>query len=106
MYWNTDNPLKPWGYFDPNAQLDIPFDWTAWLAELGVNYASHLFILPAELEEVSSGQNAGIITIFVKVAAGQTVVAGTKYPVTCRITTDGTPPRKDDRTVYLKMFER
>jgi hypothetical protein len=105
-FWNVDNPLKPWGLFDPNATLDIPFDWSAWLAEIGAAHASHEIIVPVQLQVVGSSEAAGIVTAFIKVAVGQTITLNQKYPVTCRITTTGATPRVDDRTVYLKMVER
>lgn len=105
-YWNTDNPNKPWGLMDPNAQIDIPFDWSQWLAELGVDHASHQVLVESPLELVATQVNQGVVTAFVKVADGGTVQLGHKYAVTCRITTTGDPARTDDRTVYLKMQER
>jgi len=105
-YWNVENPDKPWGKFDPNAKLSIPFDWTEWLADLGVAYASHQILVEAPLEVVGSTHSAGIIAAFIQVQDGQSVQLNKKYSVTCRIVTDGNPPHQDDRTVYLKMVER
>jgi hypothetical protein len=105
-FWNVENPDKPWGKFDPNAQLSIPFDWIEWLADLGVNYASHEIIVEAPLEVVGSAQVNGVIVAFLKVADGQEVAINKKYSVTCRIVTDGNPPHQDDRTVFLKMVQR
>lgn len=105
-YWNVDNPDKPWGKFDINAELDIPFNWADWLADLGLSYASHTIVAESPLEVVGSAHSNGIITAFIKVQAGQTPSINRKYAVTCKIVTDGSPPRKDDRTVYLKMMER
>lgn len=105
-FWNTDNPAKPWGNFDPQAQLDIPFDWSAWLADLGVAYDSHVIEVESPLELVGSTHTEGVITAYVKVASGGTYSIGRKYRVTCRITTTGSPSRVDERSVYLKMVER
>jgi hypothetical protein len=105
-YWNIENPDKPWGKFDPKAQLDIPFDWSDWLADLALNYASHVVTAEPPLEVVGSAQTAGVITAFLKVTDGGTVSLNRKYWVECEITTDGNPPRKDNRRVYLKMVER
>lgn len=104
IYWNTDNPDKPWGKWDPKAELDIPFKWTDWLAAIGVNYASHVASANAPLEVIGSSQAGGIISVFVRVNAG--FVLNKKYDVECTITTDGNPPRKDNRRVQLKMVDR
>ena len=106
-FWNVDNPLKPWGYFDPNAVLDFPFDWTAWLADIGETINNHQMILQSPLELVTSFVQTGQIVVpYIKVQNGQTLDLGRKYSVTCRITTTGAQPRTDDRTVFLKALER
>lgn len=106
-YWNTtDNPDKPWGKWDRKAQLDIPFNWGDWLADLALNYASHVILAEAPLEVVGSAHAGGVITAFVKVPDGATVQLNRKYWVECAITTDGNPPRTDNRRVYLKIMER
>lgn len=105
-FWNVENPDKPWGKFDPNAQLSIPFNWVEWLADLGVNYASHSVIVESPLELIGSAHVAGVIIAHVKVQDGQTAQLNRKYSVTCRIVTDCNPPHQDDRTVYLKMVQR
>jgi hypothetical protein len=105
-FWNVEKIDKPWGKFDPKAQLDIPFKWTDWLTDLGLNYASHVITVEPPLQLVGSNQLGGIITAFVKVLDGESVNLNQKYFIECEITTDGTPPRKDNRRVYLKMVER
>lgn len=102
--WNLDNPLKPWAYFDPNAIRDIPFDWSAWLADIGDTYASHTFVVDAGLTLVTSGQSGGIITARIQASGSPALTVGSKYAVTCRITTTG--GQKEDQTLYLKVFEK
>ncbi len=106
-FWNLANPEKPWGLFDPNSQLDIPFDWTDWLADKEAVYASHNIIADPVLTIVDSFETDGVITALVKVANGADYEIGVKYPVTCRVTAtfDGRQ-LIDDRTVYLKIKER
>lgn len=97
---------------DPDAQLDYSFNWAEYVNALGVSIASHEIIVPAALTLVASAVEDGVTD------AGDTVpdskivawIAGVKlgkeYPVTCRITTTGSPARIDDRTVYLKGKSR
>lgn len=105
-FWNVDNVDKPWGKWDPKAELDIPFKWTDWLAASASSYASHQVNVEAPLEVITSSQAGGIVTVFVRVLVGQTVQLNRKYYVECEITTNDVPPRKDNRRVYLKMVER
>lgn len=104
VFWNTNNPDRPEGKWDPKAQLDIPFKWTDWLAALGKAYASHVIECEAPVILVGSSQNGGIITPVVRIDPGFKL--NKKYYVECQITTDGNPPFKDNRRVYLKMVER
>lgn len=106
-FWNVSNPTKPWGLWDPDAQLPIPFDWTDWLTDEGAVYVSHEIIPDPVLEEVESDESAGVIVVLLKLATAAAYVAGTKYPLTCRITaTANGLTLIDDRTVYLKIVER
>jgi hypothetical protein len=106
-FWNVDNPDKPWGLFDPDAQLPFPFDWSEWLTNEGATYASHIITPQAGLEEVSSTQAAGVITVLIKATDPDALTVNRKYAVTCSITaTAGALTLKDDRTVYLKIKQR
>lgn len=106
-FWDVTNPLKPWGIFDPDAQLNIPFDWAAWLADAGATYVSHTLTCDPVLEVVADAEQAGVVMALVHVKAGQTPSVGTKYFVTCHIVaTAGSMTLEDDRTVWLKMVER
>lgn len=102
--WNVDNPLKPWARFDPNAIREIPFDWAAWLTDIGSTYASHTIICATGLECTTSVQAAGVITATVKKDAAQSLTVGTKYGVTCRIVAAN--GEQDDQTLYLKITEK
>jgi hypothetical protein len=102
-YW-TDEKGKTVGIFDPDAKLNIPFDWRQWIAVAGSTYQSHVITVAPQLEVIQSSNAGGIITVRVGVLAGQTVVAKQLYSVKCHIVlSDG---QADDRTVYLKMIER
>lgn len=104
LAWNVDNPLKPTALFDPNAIRDIPCSWVDWLADIGDTYASHVVIVPAQLECVSSSQLAGVITARIKKAAAGGAVVGKTYGVTFRVTSTG--GQVEDQTLYLKITEK
>lgn len=108
-FWNVTNPAKPKGIKDPNAVLDFPISFAAWLADISDSYASHQ-VLTTDGETLSTGvvgslvcessaQAGGVIT---PVLSGGTV--GETESFTIRITTTG--GRTDDRTFYLKIVER
>lgn len=104
-FWNVDDPKKPWGQFDPDAELVFPIDISAWLTALAMTYASHTVTADAPLELVSAGTHAaGILPVRIKVAAAATYVQGTKYPFTVRIV--GADGQKDERTWWLQLKDR
>ena len=85
---------------DPDATLDYVWDWTDWLQE-GEGISSHTVEVPdgITLDETSADGE--------KVKAwlsGGT--AGETYTVTCRITTNSTPARTDDRSIRLWVVQR
>ena len=99
-FWDTSNPTKPKGIKDPDAVLDYPIDWSAWLADITDTYQSHTVInLTGGLVEDSSTQTNGIVTVWL---SGGT--AGETASFTVRIVSAG--GRTDDRTFYLKIKER
>lgn len=102
-YWNVDDPLKPWGLFDPNSVIDVPFDWNDWLAAEGTSYASHTFSSMAGLEVASSTEDGGIITARVQADGETALKVGKKYSVTCRLTDSG--GQVMDQTVWFKVAE-
>jgi hypothetical protein len=100
--WNTDNPLKVWAYFDPDADIKIPFGITEWLADLGVGYASHQVLADPPLQCADPGTYTPgqRIRIRMKRAAG-TYTAG-PWPFIVRLHgDDGTT--QDDKTLWLKL---
>lgn len=101
-YENT--PEKPTIEKDPNATLDYPFDWTEYLAALGVSgdvITDVLFILDTPLVEDRSELNPEG-TIAVVWVSGGTLNA--THRVTCRITTAA--GRVDDRSIFLKIRQK
>ncbi len=86
---------------DPDATLDYEFDWSDWLTPLADTIASVEFVLSDGLTSVSESHTTTTATIFV--SGG---VEDETETVTCRITTNSTPPRIDDRTLFLKISPR
>lgn len=102
-FWNVDNPDKPWGPMDPDDVLNIPFDFSDWLAGQGTTYASHDVDLAAGLAATTVSAMGGIVLLQVKRADGADLVEGDKYGVTCQVVaTDG---QKRTKTLYLKIKE-
>lgn len=100
-FFDMSNPAKPKGVKDPGATIDINFDWSKWLLDDGDGYASHKIVVSNGLQLVSTNQQAGVITGFVK---GGTLNKLAK--VTCHVVTNSTPPRVDERTIFLRIKDR
>ena len=104
-FWNLGNPAKPFGLFDPNAELVLPIYVDDWFVGMGSSYLSHEILAPSPLECVDPGAYiAVVIPMRMQLLAGADYVAGLKYPFTIRVeSADG---QRDDRTLYLKIVER
>jgi hypothetical protein len=84
---------------DPDAVLDYPFDWSAWLEEGDT------------ITDTTVTAEAGVTVVGTPVVDGGKVVpyisggtVGESYDVTCHIVTaDG---REDDRSITLVVKER
>ena len=106
--WQIDQEapdvIKPWANFDTDAILDIPFDWSEWLADKETVYGSHTIQTHPDLECTTSSQAQGIIKARIKKASAATLTIGTKYWIRCRIVAaDG---QTDDQTLYLKAIDK
>lgn len=100
-HW-TLGSAGPVGGKDPNSTIDIPFDWSAWLADIGAAALSKVeFLLGGGLQGEGMVPDTSGGTVLV--SGG---VPGASTTVTCRITTATTPPRTDDRTVVLQIKEQ
>ena len=85
---------------DPDAVLDYSFDWTDWMD--GVTDTIDSVVITASGVAVDSIVPSGdVVTVWV---SGGT--PGEVATVTCSVTTNSTPARKDDRTIYLIVKER
>lgn len=91
---------------DTDAQLDYSFDWTAWLAlNPGDAISAVEFIVDPTLTVVNQSHDASTATVWL--TGGTKPDEGpNKLRVTCRITTTNTPPRIDDRSIFLRIVER
>lgn len=103
--WNAPKSIRPWAWFDPDAERVIPFDWTGFLSEDGINstYSSHEIITAPELTYVNGGVIDGVVLVMIKRLPGAILEECAYYPVTCRIT--ATNGEKQDQTVYLRIRE-
>lgn len=101
-FWNLANPKKPTASIDPNATIDITFNWTVLLADIKDTVSEVQFDIIG-LTNKGAYRDGAFATIFV----GSAVATGGVSPsVTCRITTASTPPRVEDRTIYLNVEQQ
>lgn len=96
--WSLAEPKKPKITKDTDATLDYTFNWAPWLTDSADSILSHEIIVTEGLEVESSTVNGATVTVFV---SGGTPAK--RASITCRITTRSTPPRKEDRTIYLDI---
>jgi hypothetical protein len=99
-FWNMSNPKTPKGRKDPGAVIDISFDWSAYLADVGDTVTEVAFLLTGDLVQVGKWITGG--TLCTVLVSGGTVGQAS---ITCRITTTSLPVRIDERTVFLKIEE-
>lgn len=108
--WNiTDDPEKPTTLWDSDADIRIPVAFAAWLAELGVGYASHEVLPESPLTCPSAGVYDPVSdTALVRLTISEPERAaslGRTLRATIRLRgDDGTT--QDDRTLYLKVKAR
>lgn len=96
-FWDLTIPRKPSGRKDPDSVIDITLDWSDVLTDISDTIAS---IDWAVKNAASAGSYpAGVLTtLFVSGGMVSTVIE-----ITATMTTASNPPRKEDRTVYLKV---
>ena len=103
-FWDETNPAKPFGLFDPDAVMDIPFDWTTYLTGIGSTYGSHVVTAQEGLEVVASSESEGVVTARFRKDPAETLTVGQKYWIRCHIVAaDG---QEEDQTLYLKITEK
>ena len=87
---------------DADAQLDYGFDWTKYLDAVGDTIAAVDFVVDPLLAKVNESHDTKTATVWLSGGAGATAA----LRVTCRITTTNTPPRIDDRSIFLKIVPK
>lgn len=96
--WNLSEPKKPRSPKDSDSTVDYSFNWAPWLADVSDTIASHEILVTDGLVSEGSSSSGTLVTVFVS--------AGTpakRASITCRIMTASTPPRSEDRTIFLDM---
>lgn len=85
---------------DPQATLDYPFDWTAWLAT-GETITTFTVTVPTGLVQATPAPSATATTVTVWLAGG---TPGQRYTVACRVVTSA--GRDDTRSIQLLIQDR
>lgn len=100
---------------DPDAVLDYTFDFAALTngsdtspqaadyLQAGEKLASHQIVADSGITVESSSIVDNDTRVVVWLSGG---TPGTSYTVTCRTTTDNTPPRVDDHSIIIKIVEK
>lgn len=91
---------------DPDAVLDYAVSWAAWLAEVSDTLATSAWsIITAATDPplIIDSDVSNTTTATVWLSGGK---AGTRYALRNRVTTNNTPQRIDDRTIYVKITEK
>lgn len=102
-FWTMTDPKKPRAVKDSDSKIDIPFDWTPWLADIADSISTVMFLADGGLVIEGFGFVAGVATVFVSAGTASGTV---RASITCRITTASSPSRIEDRTVYLDIESR
>lgn len=98
-FWTTAEVDKPIGIKDPNATLDFPISFSAWLADMVTTYGSHTVSVTGGIVVESTSHLNGVISVLL---SGGTVGEVATFTIHI-VTADG---RSDDRTFYLKIADR
>jgi hypothetical protein len=99
-FWDTQtNKTKPTGIKDPDAILDYPIDYSAWLLDLNDTYYAHTTSVTGGITVDASSYLGGCI---IPMISGGNVGETASFTIHI-ITTGG---REDDRTFWLNIVER
>jgi hypothetical protein len=100
-FWNLTNPKQPYGLKDPDSTIDISLDWSDWLADIQDAPAAFSWTVDNGAVKVADSADGALSTLFIKAGT-----RGAKVAATCHIVTASTPPREEERTVYLQIEDR
>jgi hypothetical protein len=99
-WWNLTDPKKPHGLKDPDATIDITFDWSNWLDDIGSADISDMSFTLFGLNNGGTFYDDTKATVFV--SGG---VVGSVTTIACKIKTNTNPSRTDERTVYIDILD-
>lgn len=102
--WNLDDPTKPEARFDKDAIREIPFDWSAWLADIGSTHSGHTITCQEGLECTGSVHASGVITATIQKDPAKPLTLNKLYSVQCRIV--AVNGEQDDQTLWLRIVEK
>ena len=88
--------------FSHKANLDLQWDWSAWLGT--ANLVSAVLTPPAGVTLSNQVQSGAKVQVWVSLS--KKMASGTLLPVECLATTDDTPPRIDTRIITLVVVDR
>jgi len=92
---------------DPDAVLDYTFDWTDWLLAVTDTILSAEAIVENDTVCDVTVDDTEVTDMDTKVVVWLSGgIIGKTATVRCRITTNSTPARIDDRTIYVKIKAR
>lgn len=100
-FWNLTDPNKPRGVKDPDATIDVTFDWVDWLADVGSPDIAEVTFTLIGADSQGTYPNGTKATVIV--SGG---LAGSTASVACKIKTATTPACIDERTVYLSIEDQ
>jgi len=97
--WHRNMTVPP---KDPSAEKDYRFKWADWLSDGEIIVDATLVVGTGLTLEATSivDTGTGVLGWF----SGGT--HGEKYKVTCQITTDSVPARKEARTIYIEVADQ
>lgn len=92
---------RPTLWVDRDSDLDYSIDWTDWLAQDAESAAMFEIIGSAGVELHDKQGNAFAASVFARLVSPSALES-----ITFRIRTTSSPPRVEDRTVYLAVTDR
>lgn len=102
-YWDIRNPLKPYGYLDPQEVKNVPIDFSEWLDSEVTVYVSHEVDADPRLLITTLSNIGGVVIVQVSVPDASLIEEAEKVPMTLLVTAaDG---QKKSQTLFFKIKE-